>query len=100
MLLTFRSIDQNANFRECSWWLTTPEAAFDALSTIVAKGNQILSAELIDEGQLTVLSVDAFDGDIFSAPIKELENEWKQILSTSVNHQAVYTEYVPRATKK
>ncbi|AUD02009.1 hypothetical protein [Spirosoma pollinicola] len=100
MLLSFTSIDQHANFRECSWWLTTPEAAFDALSAVAAKGNQILSALLIDEDQRTILPVDAFDGDIFSAPLKELEQEWQQILSVPVNRQPARNEYWEKVEKK
>lgn len=100
MLLSFTSIDQQANFRECSWWLTTPEAVFDALSAVATKGNQILSAVLIDEGQRTILPVDAFDGAFFSAPLKELENEWQQILSVPVNRQSARSEYWEKGEKK
>jgi hypothetical protein len=85
MLLSFLSIDKQANFRECSWWFNTIEAAFDALNAVCAKGNYIIRAELTENDKRTILPADAFDGGSVSASIMELESEWQQILSQPIN---------------
>lgn len=100
MLLYFTSIDKQANFRECSWWFNTLEAAFDALNAVSAKGNHIIRAELIDEEKRTALPVDAFDGDSVSMSIKSLENEWQQILNHPVDARSAHKEHWAYAVKK
>ncbi len=82
MQLIFTSIDTNYQLREYCWWFTNLETICDVLNSVVAKGSQLIKAELIDQGHRTYLPVDAFDGNLWSGQIKELEQEWQQILST------------------
>ncbi len=58
------------------------EIAFDALSSMVAKGNQLIKVELIDGDQCLLLPITVFDGQLFSPVIQELENEWRQLLNS------------------
>ncbi|GAB2561696.1 hypothetical protein [Spirosoma aerophilum] len=93
MLLSFTSVDEQANIRECAWWFNTIEAAFEALNAVFAKGNHIIQAALIDDEKRTALPVDAFDGDSVSAPMQELENEWQQLLGQPLKPQSVNREF-------
>lgn len=84
MLLLFTTEDKNATQRNFSWWFTTMETAFDALSTIALRGNQLIKAELIDGDHRIMLPVAAFDGSFLSPVINELEMEWQLLLSEPV----------------
>lgn len=56
------------------------ELGLDFLNLIQAQGETILRAHLIDENGIIELPLDALDGEPFSAPIQELEREWKELL--------------------
>ena len=63
------------------------EVAFDVMNAIRSTGARLITAELIDNDQRTQLPIVAFDGDdtLFSIEIQQLECEWKQLLSQSIN---------------
>ena len=81
MQLIFTSLDPNYRLREYSWWFTNLETICDVLNSVVAKGSQLIRAELVDQGHCTQLPVNAFDGNACSGEIKQLEQEWQQALS-------------------
>ncbi|MVM37884.1 hypothetical protein GO730_10265 [Spirosoma sp. HMF3257] len=80
MILAFTAIDQQARLKEFWYQLSELEVALDVLSTIALKGDKILKAQLIEEGVLTELPVEAFDGEIFTNSIHQLEVQWQTIL--------------------
>jgi hypothetical protein len=86
MFIRFTALDSQGHVRECSWYIGNLEFGLDALSTLVAKGNILIEAELIDsEQQRTLLPIDAFDGTILSPFIQALEEEVQLILNLSIS---------------
>ncbi|AKD56617.1 hypothetical protein [Spirosoma radiotolerans] len=92
MLLAFTAIDEYGHSRDFSWWFTSLEFALDVMSSLSAKGKQIVKAELIDNDRSIQLPVDGFDGKLFSTPIKQLENEWQQLLKAPVSQRYIPVE--------
>jgi hypothetical protein len=78
------------NFIFCT---QSPEVAFDRLSAYVADGLVLINAWLIDGSVRLALPVEAFDGQPFGLPIKQLQQQWEHILGekpdwiTSMNRQ-------------
>jgi hypothetical protein len=89
MILFYTSQDILGNEKKYSWWFSTMEFALDVLSALVVSGRIITSAELIDNNNRISLPLDAFDGHCLSAPLKDLEIQWQQLLG-----EAVQTEYI------
>ncbi|GAB3782081.1 hypothetical protein GCM10028818_37210 [Spirosoma horti] len=87
MIILIQTIDPNNQKRYFSWWFSKLELAFDVVNAIQLTGAKLLTVELIDNGQRTQLPIHAFDGeDIpYSTIIQQLEREWQQLLSLSVN---------------
>ncbi|MFD2934543.1 hypothetical protein [Spirosoma flavum] len=100
MLLTFTAIDKQAQLRDFSCWLTSLEGAFDALSAISLAGNQLIKAEIIDNEQHTVLPVEAFNGEIFSESIQQLENQWRQILTPLIKPVSKADQWLIKLTRQ
>ena len=92
MFLTFTVLDECGQIRDFSWWFASLEFALDVMSSLSVKGKQILKAELIDNEQIIQLPVDSFDGTLFSAPIRQLEIEWQQLLKAPASTRAVHAE--------
>jgi hypothetical protein len=92
MFITFTAIDELGQTRDFSWWFTSLEFALDVMSSLSVKGKQIVKAELIDNDHSIQLPVDGFDGQLFSTPIKQLENEWQQLLKATVNQRYIPVE--------
>ena len=81
MLLCLTAIDEHQKERQFSCWLPELEVAFDFLNHIVAKGDVLVSAELIDQNQPTRLPVEAFDGISFLPVLQQLKLEWNTVLA-------------------
>jgi hypothetical protein len=100
MQLIFTSINSNNQRREFSWWLANLEIICDVLNSIVSKGNQLISAEIVDGDQRTQLSVEAFDGSDCSGAIRQLRQEWQQILSAPVSSRSVHNQRLIGLTQR
>ncbi|AKD55240.1 hypothetical protein [Spirosoma radiotolerans] len=87
MLILLEIIDVNNQKRCFSWWFARLELAFDVMNAIQSTGARLISAELIDDDQRIQLPIQAFDGDDipYSTKIQQLEREWQQLLSLSIN---------------
>lgn len=83
MVLLLTAIDQKGQVREFTCHIPSLEVAFDILSRITATGDSLTQASILDQGHLTHLPIDAFDGSIFLAPIQDLESQWQAILDES-----------------
>ena len=57
------------------------EAAFDLLSNYVAGGLTLLEASVGDDGPLSKLPVDGFDGQLISPHLQNLQKEWEEVLA-------------------
>ncbi|AKD53820.1 hypothetical protein [Spirosoma radiotolerans] len=84
MILYFTTVDSLGQTKEFSWWFTTLEFALDVLSHLSSTGRTIIYARLVDNGHHTDLPLDAFDGEIISSSIHQLEVEWQQVLGQSI----------------
>ena len=84
MVLSFTALNKQSQFRSFCCHLNKLEAALNVLSTISSQGDIILTAQLIDEGHRMELPVAAFDGQSFSEPIRQLEEQWQAILSQPI----------------
>ncbi len=80
MTLFLTAIDQQGQNRQFSCHLDKLENGLDFLSSLVAKGETLVKASIIDDGQTIDLPIAAFDGVPYSAFIGELETEWEVIL--------------------
>lgn len=94
MTLTFSSIDSTNQVREFSWWFTSLEFVCDVLDSLVAKGSQLIKVELIDNDQRIQLPVQAFDGSSSSEAMRQLESEWRQVLSEPVDFRSVHNQWL------
>lgn len=92
MFLSFTVIDELGQIRDFSWWFASLEFALDVMSSLSVKGKKIIRAELIDHEHLTQLPIDGFDGTSMSEPIKQLENEWQQLLKAPANPRTTPAE--------
>lgn len=84
MILFFTALSKEATIKTFSCHQNKLEAAFDLLSQIVAQGDSIISAQIIDEDNITELPPQAFDGEPFTEPINKLEKHWRQILNQPI----------------
>lgn len=84
MILWFTALDKHVQFRNFSCQLTDFDVALDVLCTITAQGSKLLTARIIDEGNHLELSVNAFDGEPLTGPIRQLKEQWQAILSEPV----------------
>lgn len=82
MFLIYTAENRDGIEKEYSWWYSTMEYALDVLSLVSQKGKRIYKAQLVDTNYRIDLPVDAFNGEVISAPIYELEREWQQLLAT------------------
>ncbi len=85
MFLVLTAIDENNQLREFTCHLQKLEVGFDLLNDIVAKGQTLVKARLIDNEISTLLPLDAFDGTSFLTAIQELEKEWQSLLADPIS---------------
>ena len=90
MVLLLTAFDKKVQFRQFACHISTLEGALDTLSAIAATGDILMEAHLLDEGKWTTLPVELFDGQIFSIPLLDLQQQWQQVLEplagNSVGH--------------
>ncbi|QHV93822.1 hypothetical protein [Spirosoma endbachense] len=80
MVLFITTIDGHCRTREFSCQFHELEQAFDFLNQIVVRGDTLLQACTEEDGQLTQLPLDAFDGIPFLRAIENLKQEWLSVL--------------------
>jgi hypothetical protein len=83
MVLYLSAIDKKGETRNFSCQLSEFEAAFNILNSIVANGDTLLSANILDADNSTALPLEAFDGVPFLDVFRDLESEWKSALGAS-----------------
>ncbi|RZK37676.1 MAG: hypothetical protein EOO61_08690 [Hymenobacter sp.] len=92
MTLFLTALDQQANQREFDCQLNSLEDSFDFLSRIVARGDTLVSAYILEDSNRTVLPVAAFDGLPLSIGIQALQQEWQSILREPQRFNPIYLE--------
>ena len=85
MILSITTLNKEANHRFFSFYCDELEVGFDVLTNILANGDSLLTAELIDKGQITRLPIEAFDGEKLSVPLKAMKREWQESLRKPVS---------------
>lgn len=70
------------------------EMAFDLLSCVVAKGDTLIEAHLLEQGKQTPLPVEVFDGQPFSGPLQNLELQWQLILNSLKATPSIYSDLI------
>lgn len=81
MVLFLTAFDKETNWHEFSCGLKSIEANFDFLSGLVAQGNTLVSACILEGANRTDLPLAAFDGAPLAKGIEALQQEWETILS-------------------
>ena len=84
MILILAAIDADFQFREFACPINQLEVGFDLLNDIVARGDALVSAYIVDEQKSTSLPLEAFDGTHFLTAVQELQREWQSILNEPV----------------
>ncbi|RAJ92247.1 hypothetical protein LX87_05215 [Larkinella arboricola] len=82
MWLFFSSVSASGEVSTHSHYCCEVEGHFDVLNRCVTAGYTLLSAFVIDQGQRTDLPLEAFDGQPVSAYIKDLQEQYQQVLSS------------------
>jgi hypothetical protein len=85
MFIALKTINTHLDIQDFSCQLNSLEAGLDVVSSIASKNNRLLEVILVDEGRLTQLPIEAFDGQPFSTCIQQLETQWKLLLSKPAN---------------
>ncbi|GAB3551588.1 hypothetical protein [Spirosoma fluminis] len=85
MILTLLTINQESQFQSFVCSLDTVEKGFELLTSIVSKGDVLITATLIEEGEATELPTEVFDGQPFLEPIQQLEMQWQAILNPPID---------------
>ncbi|GAB3903111.1 hypothetical protein GCM10028803_30970 [Larkinella knui] len=80
MVIVLNGIKNGVNWTNLTLSVKSHEAAFESLSTYVAKGLVLLDACLIDGDNRLELPIEVFDGQPFRWPLQQLQNEWELIL--------------------
>ncbi|GAB3751507.1 hypothetical protein [Spirosoma pomorum] len=84
MVLVLKAIDQSQEFRIFSCNPRSIQAAFQVLSDLVATGNTLEQAYILDSNSRTELPVAAFDGQTsFLKELYALQHDWEAILAKS-----------------
>ncbi len=81
MILFLTTVDQQGQNRRFSCHIDKLEEGLDFLSNLVAVGETLVKASVMDDSRAIDLPVAAFDGMPYSPFIGELEAEWKAILN-------------------
>ncbi|AUD05457.1 hypothetical protein [Spirosoma pollinicola] len=93
MSLFIISVDQHGSVRHFHCQCDSLEIALDIVSAISVLGSLVLCINLVDTNQWMQLPVEVFDGECFSGPLNQLEQEWQQILGEPGHTEAI--ESVP-----
>ena len=81
MVLFLKAIDTKDQYREFNCQFDQLEMAFEFLSRLVAEGETLIDAYIVDKEKRQSLSLEAFDGMSFLPVMNELEKEWQSALN-------------------
>ena len=98
--LFLTALDQQGHYREFSCLLSSLEANFDLLNRIIAQGDILLSAYVMEDTTRTDLPVAAFDGLPASSGIRTLEREWQAILNSPVVPRSLHQQELLALTRR
>ncbi len=90
MVLFLTAFDKQADVREFCCQLNSMEATFDFLSSLVARGDTLLMAYMVEDNKRIDLPLDAFDGSPFLEAMQYLQQEWQSILAPATDVDAVH----------
>lgn len=93
MMLVVNGIIRGIQCPDIVFWVNDYESAFELLTQLVADQWTLRQATLIDGMERMPLPTEAFDGQAFRAPVKSLEQQWKQILSTQSTPSTALGKY-------
>jgi hypothetical protein len=82
MMLFLTACDRQSNQREFSCSVESLEKGFKLLNYLVAGGNTLLTAYVLDKNGRTELPVAAFDGIPIDIAFNTLQKEWEFVLAT------------------
>ncbi|MFD2570312.1 hypothetical protein ACFSUS_06680 [Spirosoma soli] len=94
LLLFLKAFDKYKDVREFSCGLNDIESALDFLSKLTTKGETLIDACIIEDDSRLDLPVNAFDGELFKGPLKQLESQWQQLLKKPIADTPVDKEAV------
>lgn len=77
----FLAISPQGEYRSLAYGAPDIEMCFEALTILSKKGWQLIHIELIENGQHTLLPVEAFDGKPIKQHLRQLRQEWELILA-------------------
>ncbi|RZK44052.1 MAG: hypothetical protein EOO61_04535 [Hymenobacter sp.] len=98
--LYMTALDADAHERVFTCTLTTLEYAFDFLNHVVARGNMLLSAFVVDESGRTELPLAAFDGLPTTTTIQALIDEWTSILNKPISANSANQQVLIELTRR
>lgn len=81
MVLAIIAIDETGTRRSFSVATDQLAVQLDVVNQIVAMRHTLIQVQLIDEGQVVTLPIDAFDGTPVSGIFSQLETEWQSVLA-------------------
>ncbi|MFD2938283.1 hypothetical protein [Spirosoma flavum] len=82
IILLFSGRNPQGEFQASTFGGPDLESGFDILTSLVNEGWQLSKVELVNGSQKTIsLPVEIFDGKSFREPLKNLKQEWEDILS-------------------
>ncbi|MCK8493526.1 MULTISPECIES: hypothetical protein [Spirosoma] len=84
-IVDFESIDPRGIHRQQSYGDRDPESCFEMLSLLVRNGWQLIRVDYFASGTGIgmKLPIEAFTGEPMRAPIRLLEEEWKELIVNS-----------------
>lgn len=97
-MLFLTTIDPSNIKREFNCGFTSMEANFDFLSSIVAEGNTLVDAYILEGSSRMELPVAAFDGVPLSEVIRALQQEWEAVLSQPLQPLSAHRPELIEAT--
>ena len=81
IMLFVKALDAENQIRDFFCQIYELETGLGALSAIAVRGNKLIDAYIIEEGNKTRLPIQAFDSQDLIVPIQQLRSEWETILA-------------------
>jgi hypothetical protein len=92
MVVLLTAIDEQGQIRDFSCQLSDLETGFDLLSYVAILGHTLLKVRLVDGDNLINLPTEAFDQNPISPVIRELEKEWRHVLSQPLDLNSIFNQ--------
>ncbi len=80
MMLFIEAICQGVTCTNLTYWEKDYESAFEELTNLVAEGFILQRALLVDGRSRIELPVAVFDGQSFLKPLRQLEQQWHELI--------------------